>query len=527
MKRSAWTAATSTSPTGVLTVRDSKFGKSARGAAAPTAPCRRCSSYAQLRDRLCPHPTAPSFLITTRGTRPCSSTHPCTRSAALLEPPGSGTRSRAATSASHDLRHSFAVKTLLGWYRDGGDVQARLPLLSTYLGHVDPADTYWYLSAAPELLALAAERLEHATRGARSMTALAPTLEAFFTDRLIAREGRQPAHDRRLPRHLPAAARLRADSRPASSHPQLELDDLDAPLIGAFLDHLEHERGNSVRTRNARLAAIHSLFRYAALRHPEHAALISRVLAIPTKRCERAIVTYLTAEEVNALLAAPDRDRWIGRRDHALLTLTIQTGLRVSELTGLRCQDVHLGTGAHVHCLGKGRKHRATPLTRQTVAVLRELAATNATGDQSEPLFPTSRGRPLSRDAVARLVAKHARTAATRCPTLQEQDDLAAHAAAHRRDEPAARRRRQHRHRPLARPRIARARPRSTSTPTCRSKNAPSRAPRRPAPPPAATGHPTTCSRSSKRSDYAEESHADPSATQRSRPSLGITRRSA
>ena len=142
-------------------------------------------------------------------------------------------------------------------------------------------------------------------------------------------------------------------------------------MIAAFLDHLEHDRGNSPRTRNARLAAIHSMFRYAALRHPEHAALIARVLAIPTKRYDRAIISHLTAEEVDALLAAPDRARWIGRRDHALLTLAIQTGLRVTELTSLRCRDVHLGTGAHVQTSGKGRKHRATPLTKQTVAVLR------------------------------------------------------------------------------------------------------------------------------------------------------------
>ena len=177
------------------------------------------------------------------------------------------------------------------------------------------------------------------------MTALAPTLEAFFTSRLINEKGVSPhtiAAYRDTFRLLLTFAQQRTGKQPSA----LELEDLDAPLITAFLDHLEHERGNSIRTRNARLAAIHSMFRYAALRHPEHAALISRVLAVPTKRFERAIVTYLTAEEVDALLAAPDRDRWIGRRDHALLTLAIQTGLRVTELTRLRCQDVHLGTGA-------------------------------------------------------------------------------------------------------------------------------------------------------------------------------------
>jgi site-specific recombinase XerD len=160
------------------------------------------------------------------------------------------------------------------------------------------------------------------------------------------------------------------------------------------------------------------MFRYSALRHPEHAELISRVLAVPTKRFDRAIVTYLTAGEVDALLAAPDRDRWIGRRDHALLTLTIQTGLRITELTGLRCQDVHLGTGPHVQAFGKGRKHRATPLTHQTVTVLREWL-TERHGRPDDPLFPTSRGHTLSRDAIALLIAKHACTAARSCPTLE------------------------------------------------------------------------------------------------------------
>jgi integrase/recombinase XerD len=200
----------------------------------------------------------------------------------------------------------------------------------------------------------------------------------------------------------------------------LEFEDLDAPLIATFLDHLEHQRANSPRTRNARLAAIHSMFRYAALRHPEHAALISRVIAVPTKRFERTIVTYLTPDEVDALLAAPNRERWIGRRDHALLTLAIQTGLRVTELTTLRNQDVHLSTGPHIQVVGKGRKHRATPLTSQTVAVLRQWLKERA-GRPEDPLFPTSRGRPLSRDAIALLVTNHASTASRTCPTLKNK----------------------------------------------------------------------------------------------------------
>lgn len=248
------------------------------------------------------------------------------------------------------------------------------------------------------------------------MTALAPTLEAFFTGRLIGEKGVSPhtiAAYRDTFRLLLCFAHERTGKQPST----LELEDLDATLIAAFLDHLEQQRGNSVRTRNARLAAIHSMFRYASLRHPEHAALISRVLAVPTKRFDRTIVTYLTRDEIDALLAAPDQHRWIGRRDHALLTLTIQTGLRVSELTHLRCQDVHLITGPHIQVLGKGRKHRATPLTRQTVTVLRQWL-TERGGRPEDALFPTSRGTALSRDAIALLITNHASTASHACPTL-------------------------------------------------------------------------------------------------------------
>jgi integrase/recombinase XerD len=251
------------------------------------------------------------------------------------------------------------------------------------------------------------------------MTALAPTLEAFFTSRLINEKGVSPhtiAAYRDTFRLLLGFAHKRTGKQPS----KLEIEDLDAPLITAFLDHLEHDRGNSPRTRNARLAAIHSMFRFAALRHPEHAALIARVIALPTKRFDRAIVSYLTPEEVDALLAAPDRARWIGRRDQALLTVAIQTGLRVTELTGLRCQDAHLGTGAHVQVTGKGRKQRATPLTSQTVAVLREWLK-ERTGQPDQPVFPTSLGRALSRDAIALMVAKHTTVASRSCPTLKNK----------------------------------------------------------------------------------------------------------
>ena len=248
------------------------------------------------------------------------------------------------------------------------------------------------------------------------MTALAPILQAFFTDRL--------ARQRHASTHTIAAYRdtwrllLGYASATTGAQPsQLDLADLDAPLIGAFLDHLEADRGNSARTRNARLAAVHSLFRYAALRCPEHAATIARVLAIPPKRFDKALVTWLTEPEIAALLAAPDRSTWAGRRDHALILLAAQTGLRISELTGLTTSDVHLGTGAHVSCTGKGRKQRITPLTATTVTVLRTWLAERG-GQPGQPLFPTRTGGQLSRDAIEHRLARHTAAAAAHCPSL-------------------------------------------------------------------------------------------------------------
>jgi site-specific recombinase XerD len=183
------------------------------------------------------------------------------------------------------------------------------------------------------------------------------------------------------------------------------------------LDHLEHDRNSTVRTRNWRLAAIHSLFAYAALGHPEHAAVIQRVLAIPSKRREHAPVTWLTDAEVDALLAAPDRGTWAGRRDHAMLVLAVQTGLRISEVIALSRGDVNLGVGAHVRCIGKGRKERATPLTALTVAVLRGWLAERG-GQADDPLFPTRTGTRLSRDAIEHRLARHLDTARASCASL-------------------------------------------------------------------------------------------------------------
>jgi integrase/recombinase XerD len=251
------------------------------------------------------------------------------------------------------------------------------------------------------------------------MTAIAATIQAFFTERLIGQRRASPhpvAAYRDTLRLLLTFTAKRRGIPP--SH--LDIADLDAPTIGAFLDHLEHDRGNSVRTRNARLAAIHSLFGYAATRHPEHAADIQRALAIPAKRANQSIVTFLTDAEVDALLASPDRGSRTGRRDHAWMLTAIQTGLRASELVALTRRDLHLGAGAYLKCIGKGRKDRITPLTASTVATLRAWLSERR-GSREDPLFPTNRGGPMSRDALQQRLTLHAAAAQPTCPTLADK----------------------------------------------------------------------------------------------------------
>lgn len=248
------------------------------------------------------------------------------------------------------------------------------------------------------------------------MTALAPTLQAYFTDRLLCQRRLSPntvASYRDAFRLLLGFIHERTGIAPA----RLELTHLDAPTIGAFLEHLEHDRHNSPRTRNIRLAALRSFFQYCALRHPEHAAVIQRVLAIPPKRGAQRPVTYLSPDEVKSLIDSPDRATWAGRRDHALLLTAIQTGLRVSELLALTRADAHLGAGPHVRATGKGRKQRVVPLTRQTVAVLRVWTRQHD-GPPTSPLFPARHRGPLTRDAIERRLAKHLNTARQRCPSL-------------------------------------------------------------------------------------------------------------
>jgi integrase len=251
------------------------------------------------------------------------------------------------------------------------------------------------------------------------MSLLAPLLEKFFTQRLL--------QQRRSSPHTIAAYRdafrllLRFIEKKLGKAPStVDLTDLDADLVVAFLAHVEKDRGNGVRTRNARLAAIHSFFRYVAFEEPAHSLSIQRVLAIPHKRAERKLVAFLDADEVEALLNAPDRTSRLGRRDRTLLLVAIQTGLRVSELTQLRWQDVRLDAGPHVRCHGKGRKDRCTPLTSETAAALRARRR-ECDPTSSDPVFPSRRGTSMSRDAVERLLAKHADAASLCCASLKKK----------------------------------------------------------------------------------------------------------
>ncbi len=249
---------------------------------------------------------------------------------------------------------------------------------------------------------------------------LAPLLQSLFTDRLGVQRQASPntiAAYRDTIRLLLAWLEHTTGTQPC----QVEFSQLDADTITAFLTYLQDQRGNSTTTRNARLTAIRSLFRHAAGQAPEHAHMIQRVLDIPPRRCDRPVVCFLTADEVQSLLGAPDRTRWHGRRDHALLAVACQTGLRTSELIALTGKDLHLGQGPHVRCYGKGRKQRHTPLTRETVQTVTVWQDENG-HNPDHPVFPTRRGTPLSRDAIARLVAKHAATAAADCPTIASKN---------------------------------------------------------------------------------------------------------
>lgn len=249
-----------------------------------------------------------------------------------------------------------------------------------------------------------------------TISTLPALLQAFFMDRLMQQRQASPhtvSSYRDTFRLLLQYAQKRLGKAPSN----LTVPELDTPLLGAFLEHLERERKNSARSRNVRLAAIHSFFRYVALHAPEHSAVAQRVLAMPSKRYIRCPIAFLTSVEVDALLAAPDLTTWSGRRDRALLMLAVQTGLRAAELTSLRCEDIVLGSGAHVRCQGKGRKSRCTPLRKDTVLVLRSWLRERH-GQPDEPVFPTTRGTALSHDALQYMLDKHLPAARRQCPSL-------------------------------------------------------------------------------------------------------------
>lgn len=245
-------------------------------------------------------------------------------------------------------------------------------------------------------------------------------LESFFTKRLIAQRRASP-HTIGSYRDTFRLLLQFAEKRLGKTPSKLTLEDLQAPFLGTFLDDLESARANTTRSRNLRLAAIRSFFRYIALEVPQFSGLIQRVLAIPNKRQPRPLVGFLTRPEIDALLAVPDRNTWLGRRNHALLLTAIQTGLRLSEITSIRRQDVSLGKGAHIRCEGKGRRERCTPLAKSSVIVLTAWIREQGEDDGTSLLFPTMRGDRLSADAVQHLVRKSAALAQQTCPSLTDK----------------------------------------------------------------------------------------------------------
>jgi site-specific recombinase XerD len=250
-------------------------------------------------------------------------------------------------------------------------------------------------------------------------SSFATLLQRFFTQRLMQQRQASPhtiSSYRDTFRLLLHFTLKRLHVPPA----RVAFEDIDAPLISAFLDDLQSSRGITARSRNTRLAAIRSFFSFAAFEMPTRSAQIQRVLAIPSKRFARAQIGFLTRPEVDALLAVPNPNSWSGRRDHALLLLAVQTGARLSEITGLKRQDVSLGTGAHIHVVGKGRKERCTPLTKQASAVLKSWLQEPARG-KSETLFPNARGGRLSADGMQYILAKHTAAACQACSSLKRK----------------------------------------------------------------------------------------------------------
>ena len=424
----------------------------------------------------------PALFISVRGARLGAGTvhdnFPALVRAARLQ--AARTAAAAASRPAPQLRGHP-----LGWYRDGADVQGSLPALSTYLGHVDPADTYWYLHGGPRA-ARPGRRSASSACEEPAVSALAPTLEAFFTERLIRQRQASPHTIAAYRDTLPAAAGLRRRAAPAS-RPRTSTSTTSTPRSSAPSSTTsKHERGNSVRTRNARLAAIHSLFRFAALA-PPRARRAHPAGARDPAQALRPRPRDVPHPTTRSTRCSPPRTAPPGSADATTpcCSLAVQTGLRVSELTGLRCRDVdarhRAPTSAATARAARNGARRSPPRPSRVLrAWLRE-----RDGRPAEPLFPSRSGGPLSRDAVAGRSSPSTphrrRSAARRCATKTVTPHVLRHTS---RDAPAPGRRRHLGDRPLARPRAASRRPRSTSTPISRSRNGPSPAPRPLGPPP-------------------------------------------
>lgn len=395
---------------GILTITEAKFDRSRLIPLHPST-TTALSSYAQRRDRLCPTPRSAAFFLSHAGTMLRVKGVDATFNDITT---GIGRGEATHPRSQAQFRRPDADRLA----PDGNRYRSRHGCFVHLSRPCQPGRDLLVPLCCPRTDGIGCRTAGPAIRGA-VMTALAPTLQAFFTDRLLGQRGAS-SHTvdayRTTFRLLLGYASDKLHKPPSG----LDIGDLDAPLVAAFLIHLETNRHNSVRTRNNRLAAIHSLFTYAALRHPEHAASIQRVLAIGTKRFDRNLVTFLTEAESDALLSACNKDTWTGRRDHAMILLAIQTGLRISELTGLSCADVSLGAGANIHCIGKGRKERRTPLVPSTVGVLRAWLRERG-GSPADPLFPTSTGRKLSRDAIEHRITRNAAMAGSTCPSMKKK----------------------------------------------------------------------------------------------------------
>ena len=453
-RRSRWTATTSTSPRGCSRSGEAKFGQSRQVPLHPT------TADGAARLRRTPRPALPAPATRTASSSPASAPgciHNGVRHTfsqlrrgrlGLAPRPSAPPRSRSAAQ----LRRAHPDRLAP---RRASTSHARLPVLSTYLGHVNPAGTYWYLQAAPELLRLAAAAPRTLDLRSTAMSALAPTLQAFFTDRLHGPAPGQPAHHRRLPRHLPAAARASPQQRTGTpalrARPRRPRRRADRRVPGPPRDRARQQRRAPATHR---LAAIHSLFGYAALHHPEHAASIARVLAIPPKRV-RTHPRHLPHRRRGRRAARRPRPDHLDRPPRPRAAARLADPDRAARLRADRpdLRRRHPRRRRARPLPGQGPQRTRHPADRRRPSTSCASGWPNAPASPTDPLFPTSRGGPLSRDAIAGCSPSTSRPPPPACPSLRTKTVIAAHPAPHRRDAPAARRRRHHRDRALARPR--------------------------------------------------------------------------